>query len=128
MNMQKIRPHLPWITLVVLVAIVGAANPGFLRPANLLEMAGDIVPLFVMALGMTFVVYIGGIDLSAGSVVGATAMIAVAAHSAAMMAACASSSGFIEPARRGAPPPVSLPVLAISRFCQLSPKSSLSRL
>ncbi len=67
MNMQKIRPHLPWITLVVLVAIVGAANPGFLRPANLLEMAGDIVPLFVMALGMTFVVYIGGIDLSAQS-------------------------------------------------------------
>ncbi len=67
MNIQKIRPHLPWITLVALIAIVGLANPDFLRPENLLGMAGDIVPLFVMALGMTFVIYIGGIDLSAQS-------------------------------------------------------------
>ena len=68
MNMQKIRPHLPWITLVILVAVVGMGNPGFLAPKNLLEMAGDIVPLFVMALGLTFAIYIGGIDLSAQSV------------------------------------------------------------
>ncbi|MFV0384814.1 ABC transporter permease [Paracoccus sp. (in: a-proteobacteria)] len=67
MNFQKIRPHLPWITLVVLMALVGLANPDFLAPVNLLGMAGDIVPLFVMALGMTFVIYIGGIDLSAQS-------------------------------------------------------------
>lgn len=67
MTFQTLRPHLPWITLLVLVAIVGAANPQFLRPASLLAMAGDIVPLFVMALGLTFVVYIGGIDLSAQS-------------------------------------------------------------
>ncbi len=68
MNFQKIRPHLPWLTLVVLIAIVGMSNPDFLLPRNLLEMAGDVVPLFVMALGMTFVIYIGGIDLSAQSV------------------------------------------------------------
>lgn len=68
MNFQRIRPHLPWLTLVVLIALVGLSNPDFLLPRNLLEMAGDVVPLFVMALGMTFVIYIGGIDLSAQSV------------------------------------------------------------
>lgn len=67
MNFQRIVPHLPWITLVVLTAIVGIVDDNFLRPANLLGLAGDIVPLFIMALGLTFAIYIGGIDLSAQS-------------------------------------------------------------
>lgn len=67
MDIQRLKPHLPWITLLVLVAIVGITDPGFLRPANLLGIAGDIVPLFIMALGLTFAIYIGGIDLSAQS-------------------------------------------------------------
>ena len=67
MTFQRLKSHLPWITLVVLVAIVGAVDPSFLRPANLLGLAGDIVPLFIMALGLTFAIYIGGIDLSAQS-------------------------------------------------------------
>ncbi|RWR28115.1 ABC transporter permease [Sinirhodobacter populi] len=67
MNLQQIRQYMPWIALVVLVALVGIANPGFLRPANLLGLAGDIVPLFIMALGLTFAIYIGGIDLSVQS-------------------------------------------------------------
>ncbi|MET0475541.1 MAG: hypothetical protein ABW001_13000 [Mycobacterium sp.] len=36
-----------------------------------------------------------------------------------MTAAWASSAGCIDPARRGAPEPVPLPLCAISRFCQL---------
>lgn len=67
MNFQRIKPHLPWITLLVLVAAVGAFDDTFLKPANLLSLMGDIVPLFVMALGLTFAIYIGGIDLSAQS-------------------------------------------------------------
>jgi ribose transport system permease protein len=67
MDFQRLKPHLPWITLVVLVAIVGTADDTFLKPANLLNLAGDIVPLFIMALGLTFAIYIGGIDLSAQS-------------------------------------------------------------
>jgi ribose transport system permease protein len=42
-------------------------DPSFLKPSSLLSLAGDIVPLFIMALGITFVIYIGGIDLSAQS-------------------------------------------------------------
>lgn len=67
MSFERIKPHLPWITLLALVLVVGAADANFLRPANLISMMADIVPLFIMALGMTFAIYIGGIDLSAQS-------------------------------------------------------------
>lgn len=76
MDMTRLKPHLPWITLLVLVVIVGIAQPAFLRPANLLSLAGDIVPLFIMALGLTFAIYIGGIDLSAQSMANMITVIA----------------------------------------------------
>ncbi|MEH7906269.1 ABC transporter permease [Rhizobium laguerreae] len=76
MDFHKLKPHLPWITLLALLAIVGIPNPDFLRPTNLLELAGDIVPLFIMALGLTFAVYIGGIDLSAQSIANMVTVIA----------------------------------------------------
>jgi ribose transport system permease protein len=76
MRFQRLRAHLPWITLVALVAVVGAVDPSFLRPASLIGLAGDIVPLFVMALGMTFAIYIGGIDLSAQSMANMVTVIA----------------------------------------------------
>lgn len=76
MDMTRLKPHLPWITLVALVVIVGVANPAFLKPVNLLSLAGDIVPLFIMALGLTFAIYIGGIDLSAQSMANMVTVIA----------------------------------------------------
>lgn len=76
MTMQRIKPHLPWITLLVLTAIVGIVDPNFLRPVNLLNLAGDIVPLFIMALGLTFAIYIGGIDLSVQSMANMITVIA----------------------------------------------------
>lgn len=65
MDFERIKPHFPWITLVVLVLVVGIANPTFFNVAGLVSLASDVVPLFIMALGMTFAIYIGGIDLSA---------------------------------------------------------------
>ncbi len=79
MTFEHIKPHLPWMTLLALVAIVGIADTNFLRPANLISMTADIVPLFIMALGMTFAIYIGGIDLSAQSVANMTTVIATVA-------------------------------------------------
>lgn len=76
MTFEKIKPHLPWITLLVLVLIVGSSDANFLKPKNLVLMASDIVPLFIMAMGMTFVIYIGGIDLSAQSIANMTTVIA----------------------------------------------------
>lgn len=76
MDREKIKPFLPALTLIALVAVVGIANPSFLNPAGLLSLVTDIVPLFIMALGMTFAIYIGGIDLSAQQVANMITVIA----------------------------------------------------
>ncbi|MEM9439143.1 MAG: ABC transporter permease [Pseudomonadota bacterium] len=76
MNFETIKPHLPWITLVALVVTVGIANPSFFDPRGLLSLVTDIAPLFIMALGMTFAIYIGGIDLSAQQVANMITVIA----------------------------------------------------
>lgn len=76
MNLQNIKKHFPWMTLLLLVGIVGSFDPTFLKIENLLSLAGDIVPLFIMALGMTFAIYIGGIDLSAQSIANLITVIA----------------------------------------------------
>ena len=76
MTIDKLKKHFPWITLLVLICFVGALDSNFLRPENLLQLAGDISTLFVMALGITFVIYIGGIDLSAQSVANMTTVLA----------------------------------------------------
>ncbi len=64
MSMEKLKPWFPWITLAVLVLLVGAVNPAFFKLSGMVALVADIVPLFIMALGMTFAIYIGGIDLS----------------------------------------------------------------
>ncbi|MEX3007771.1 ABC transporter permease [Hoeflea sp. TYP-13] len=76
MDLEKLKRHFPWITLVVLTLLVGLMDPNFLRPHNLIQLAGDISTLFIMALGITFVIYIGGIDLSAQSVANMTTVLA----------------------------------------------------
>lgn len=64
MTLETLKPYFPWITLLALVLLVGVLNPSFLNPGSLIALVADIVPLFIMALGMTFAIYIGGIDLS----------------------------------------------------------------
>lgn len=76
MSLEKLKPYFPWITLAVLVLLVGALNPSFLNPASLVQLVADIVPLFIMALGMTFAIYIGGIDLSMQQVANLVTVIA----------------------------------------------------
>jgi ribose transport system permease protein len=79
MNIDRVRPHLPWITLVVLLLAVSAINPVFLQPKSLVQMTADVATLFVLALGITLVIYIGGIDLSAQSVANMTTVLATLA-------------------------------------------------
>lgn len=97
MNLQRLKPHFPWITLLVLTALVGFHDPSFLEPANLLNLAGNIVPLFVMALGLTFAIYIGGIDLSAQSMANMITVIASAylASMGAWVAVVCVATGFL---------------------------------
>ena len=61
---DKLRQWLPLATLVILVAVVGVMQPVFLEPSTLLQLASDTAVLFILATGVTFVIMLGGIDLS----------------------------------------------------------------
>jgi ribose transport system permease protein len=56
------------IGLIVLVAAVAAASPNFLEVDNLLNVLRQTSINGIMAMGMTFVILTGGIDLSVGAV------------------------------------------------------------
>ncbi|MGD9510456.1 MAG: ABC transporter permease [Geminicoccaceae bacterium] len=60
----RLRDVAPIVTLVLLVLLVGAVAPGFLAPETLLVLASDTATLFIMAAGVTFLILLGGIDLS----------------------------------------------------------------
>lgn len=72
---RNLRAWLPLATLVLLVALVGLLDASFLRPANLLTTAADVSALFIMALGLTLVIYVGSIDLSSQSVASMTTVL-----------------------------------------------------
>jgi ribose transport system permease protein len=61
---DDIRKWLPLATLAILILVVGIAQPSFLQPGTLIELASDTVVLFILATGVTFVIMLGGIDLS----------------------------------------------------------------
>jgi len=62
--------------LLVLVVIFAALNPNFLGKYNIVSMAQSLAPYAIMALGVTFVIATGGIDLSIGTVCIASAVVA----------------------------------------------------
>jgi len=65
-----------YIALVVLVVIFSALTPSFLTTSTLFILASHVALNAILALGMTFVILTGGIDLSVGSIVGLAAMVA----------------------------------------------------
>ncbi|MBR4195829.1 MAG: ABC transporter permease [Synergistaceae bacterium] len=65
-----------FIVLILLVIFFSFASSSFLS-LNTLTMVAKHVALYgILALGMTFVIITGGIDLSVGSVVGLVGMLA----------------------------------------------------
>jgi ribose transport system permease protein len=61
---EDLRRLLPLATLAALVLVVGVLQPGFLEPGALIDIASDTAVLFILATGETFVIMLGGIDLS----------------------------------------------------------------
>ena len=60
-----------WITIVIFIVLLVALAifvPAFYQPANLLNVARQSSIVGVVAIGMTFVILTGGIDLSVGSI------------------------------------------------------------
>lgn len=65
-----------FIALILVVAVFTVIAPNFLAAANIEIMAKHVAINAILGIGMTFVILTGGIDLSVGSLVGLSAMIA----------------------------------------------------
>ncbi len=64
------------VALALLVAVFSSLTPAFLTQGNLVMLAKHVALNAILALGMTFVVLSGGIDLSVGSIAGLAGMTA----------------------------------------------------
>jgi len=58
-----------WVVFVVLVIAFTIANPRFVNPNNLLTMLRQVSMYGIASIGMTFVILLGDIDLSTGSII-----------------------------------------------------------
>ncbi len=65
-----------FIVLIVVFVVFAIIAPNFLDAANIGIMAKHVALNAILGIGMTFVILTGGIDLSVGSIVGLTAMVA----------------------------------------------------
>jgi ribose transport system permease protein len=59
-----VQGAIPPILLVVLIAIIEIGSPGFLTGETLALLLSNTAVIFILATGVTFVILIGGIDLS----------------------------------------------------------------
>lgn len=68
---RRLRLNYPWLSaavpLVVLMVILSFAHPRFLTTSNMTSILLQAAVYVIMALGMSFVLMTGGIDLSQGS-------------------------------------------------------------
>ena len=74
-RIKQLGPYLPWLALVVTILAIGAYDHRFLDPTTLIGLIADSATLFLMAIGMTYVVYIGSIDLSMQAVAAVSSIV-----------------------------------------------------
>lgn len=66
---NQIKDKAIWVVLVVLVIVFTAANPRFISPSNLLTLLRQVSMYGIASIGMTFVILLGDIDLSTGTII-----------------------------------------------------------
>ncbi|HRD30083.1 MAG TPA: ribose ABC transporter permease, partial [Fimbriimonadaceae bacterium] len=95
------KERLPMLATVVVCVLLyvasGMAFPGFFSPRVAVNFLDDNAFLGVIAVGLTFVIITGGIDLSVGSVAGASSILTavlIHRHGVHLVAAMAAGAGF----------------------------------
>lgn len=63
------------IALILLVAVIGAQDPNFFRPQNLVAIGSAITVFGILAIVQTLVILLGGLDISVGSMAGLTSVV-----------------------------------------------------
>jgi inositol transport system permease protein len=133
------------IALVVLCLVLAAVQPGFLTVPNLINVVRQISINGILAVGVTFVLLTGGLDLSLGSLVALTGVAAACfAHpdqypvilpvliGVLVGAACGAANGVVVTKGKVAPFIVTLGMMTVARGLALvisagKPVSNLSR-
>ncbi len=133
------------IALVVIGAALSAAKPSFLTVPNLVNLVRQISINGILAVGVTYVLLTGGVDLSLGSLVALTGVVAACfAHpqqspvivpvlmGVAAGAGCGAVNGLVITRGRVAPFIVTLGMMTVARGLALvisggKPVSNLSR-
>ena len=74
--LKVLKDNATLIALVVLAIVFGILNPSsFFTPRNLTNLANQTTISGIIAVGMTAVILLGGIDLSVGSIVGLSSVV-----------------------------------------------------
>jgi ribose transport system permease protein len=71
----RIREVNVFMALIVLIIIMSAASPYFLKQDNIFNVLRGMSTIGIMALGQTMVIITGGIDLSVGSLLAVSSML-----------------------------------------------------
>ena len=71
-----LRRFAPLLSLVLLSIVIGSLSPYFFTLENLLAIGLQMSVVAIMALGQIPIIIAGGIDLSAGSVLGLAGVVA----------------------------------------------------
>jgi ribose/xylose/arabinose/galactoside ABC-type transport system permease subunit len=77
------------LVLVALSLLFGLLSPVFFSTENILNILRQVAVVGIVAVGMTFVILTGGIDLSVGSIIGVASVFMAKAMLAGMPAAAA---------------------------------------
>lgn len=66
---NQLKDKAIWLVLVALVVVFTVANPRFISTSNLLTLLRQVSMYGIASIGMTFVILLGDIDLSTGTII-----------------------------------------------------------
>ncbi|WP_260690441.1 ABC transporter permease [Rhizobium leguminosarum] len=76
-NLKRLRAYAPALVLVALCILITIANPNFIEPRNLVRIANSASVPLTLAMGLTFIILLGSIDLSVEGSLSVAAMVTV---------------------------------------------------
>ncbi|MEM6315649.1 MAG: ABC transporter permease, partial [Planctomycetota bacterium] len=79
MSVAQRLPTWTWsaLVLLLLIAVTGTLRPSFFSATNLTNIVASNAPMGIVAVGMTLVILLGGIDLSVGSLLAFAAAVGI---------------------------------------------------
>lgn len=76
-NLKQLRAYAPLLVLIALCVLITIANPNFIELRNLVRVANSAAVPLTLAMGLTFIILLGSIDLSVEGSLSVAAMVTV---------------------------------------------------